>query len=95
MTEIIPKNCQIPVQKAELKISNNYDIFPECISSKDRGITIQTHKGLDDHQVNSQVANQCIGLPAEAVGSTYPCNGSSMLKVTAVPLLTNHQSQFL
>ena len=37
ITEMIPKNYRIPVQKAELKISNNYDIFPESISSKGRG----------------------------------------------------------
>ena len=42
ITDIIPKNYWIPVQKAELKVSNNYNIFPECISSKGRGITNQT-----------------------------------------------------
>ena len=41
ITEVISKNYRIPVQKAELKISNNYDIFPESISCKGRGITIQ------------------------------------------------------
>ena len=44
ITEIIPKNYRIPVQKAELKISNNYDIFPESIPSKGRGITVQVKK---------------------------------------------------
>ena len=67
VTEIIQKNYQIPVQKAELIISNNYDVFPECISSKGRGIKIQTHKDLNAHQVSGQVANQWNGLPAEVV----------------------------
>ena len=51
ITEIIPKNYRIPVQKAELKISNNYDIFPESISSKGRGITVQVHKNLKAQEV--------------------------------------------
>ena len=51
VTEIIPKNYQISLQKAELKISNNYDIFPECVLSKGRGIKIQTHKDLNDHDI--------------------------------------------
>ena len=72
---------------------------------KGKSITIQTHKDLDAHQVNSQVANLWSGLPAEVVealavferisDTTLTMNGSSTLKVTAVPWLTNHQSQLL
>ena len=52
ITEIIPKNYRIPVQKAELKkISSNYDIFPESISSKGRDITVQVHKNLKAQEV--------------------------------------------
>ena len=51
ITEIIPKNYRIPVQKAELKISNNYDIFPKSIPSKGRGITVQVHKNLKAQEV--------------------------------------------
>ena len=51
ITEIIPKNYRIPVQKAEIKISNNYDIFPESIPSKGRGITVQVHKNLKAQEV--------------------------------------------
>ena len=54
VTEIIPTNYRIPVQKAELKIFDNYDIFPECISTKGRGITIQTHKDLGAQEVSMQ-----------------------------------------
>ena len=50
-TEIIPKNYRIPVQKAELKISNNCDIFPESIPSKGRGTTVQVHKNLKAQEV--------------------------------------------
>ena len=53
--EIIPKNYRIPVQKAELKISNNYDIFPESISSKGRGITVQVHKNLKAQESSSKI----------------------------------------
>ena len=51
ITEIIPKNYRRPVQKAELKISNNYDIFPEGIPSKGRGVTVQVHKNLKAQEV--------------------------------------------
>ena len=67
ITEIIPKHCWIFVQKAELKISNNYDIFPECISSKGTGITIQTYKDLGAQEVSSWVSNLRNVLPAEVV----------------------------
>ena len=40
------------VQKAELKISNNYDIFPENISCKGRDITIQVHKDLKAQEIS-------------------------------------------
>ena len=33
ITEVIPKNYRFPVQKAEIKISEDYDIFPECITN--------------------------------------------------------------
>ena len=36
ITEVIPKNYQYPVQKAEIKISEDYNIFPECISNMGR-----------------------------------------------------------
>ena len=67
VTEITPKHYWISVQKAELKISNNYDIFPECISSKGRGITIQTYKDMDAQEVTSWVSNLRNVLPAEVV----------------------------
>ena len=51
ITEVIPKNYRIPVQKAELKISN-YDILPENISCKGRGITIQIHKDLKAQEIS-------------------------------------------
>ena len=69
VAEIIPKNYQIPVQKAELIISNNSDIFPECISRKGRGIKIQILRNLNAHQVGGQVANQWNRLPAGVVGA--------------------------
>ena len=34
VTEVIPKNYRIPVQEAEIKISDDYDVFPDCISTK-------------------------------------------------------------
>ena len=54
------------MQNAKLEISNNYDI-PECISSKDRGIAIETHKDLDVKEISSQVASYWNGLPTEVV----------------------------
>ena len=54
VTQIITKNHWIPVQKAALKISNSYNIFSECISTKGRGITIQTHKNLDTQEAPTE-----------------------------------------
>ena len=54
ITEVIPKNYRYPVQKAETKISEDYNIFPECISNMGRGITIQIHKGIEAQEVNIQ-----------------------------------------
>ena len=45
--EVIPTNYRIPVQKAEIKISDDYDVFPDCISTKGRGIMIQIHRSLN------------------------------------------------
>ena len=47
-----PKNYRIPVQKAEIKVSDDYEVFPEKISNKGRGITIQTHKSHEAQEVN-------------------------------------------
>ena len=44
VTEVNPKNYRIPVQKAEIKVSDDHNVFPDSISSKGRGITIQVHK---------------------------------------------------
>ena len=52
ITEVTSKNYRIPVQKAELEISKNYDIFPENISCKGRGITIQVHKELKPQEIS-------------------------------------------
>ena len=46
ITEVTPKKYRFPVQKAEVKVSDEYEVFPECISSKRRGITIQVHNSL-------------------------------------------------
>ena len=54
ITEVIPKNYRYPVQKAEIKISEDYNIFPECISNMGRGITIQLHKSIEAQEVNIQ-----------------------------------------
>ena len=54
ITEVIPKNYRYPVQKAERKISEDYNIFPECISNMGRGITIQLHKSIEAQEVNIQ-----------------------------------------
>ena len=51
VTEVIPKNYRIPVQKAEIKISDDYDVFPDCISTKGRGVMIQIHKSLKAQEV--------------------------------------------
>ena len=52
VTEVIPKDYRTLVQKAEIKVSDDYDVFPENISNKGRGITIQTHKSLEAQEVN-------------------------------------------
>ena len=44
VTEVIPKNYRIPVQKAEIKESDNNNVFSGSISSKGRGIKIQLPK---------------------------------------------------
>ena len=45
------KKFRFPVQKAEVKVSNEYEVFPECISNKGRGITIQVHTSLNAQEV--------------------------------------------
>ena len=52
VTEVIPKNYRIPGQKADIKVSDDYDVFPDSILSKGRGITIQVHKTLKAQEVN-------------------------------------------
>ena len=51
ITEVIPKKFRFPVQKAEVKVSNEYEVFLECISNKGRGITIQVHTSLNAQEV--------------------------------------------
>ena len=40
------------MQKTEIKVSDDYDEFPDSISSKGRGMTIQVHKTLKAQEVN-------------------------------------------
>ena len=54
ITEVTPKNYRFPVQKVEIKISEDYDIFPECISNSGKGITIQVHKRIEAQEVDMQ-----------------------------------------
>ena len=48
----MPKNYRFPVQKAEIMISDDYDVFPNDISNKGRGITVQIVKSLKAQQVS-------------------------------------------
>ena len=52
VTEVIPQNYRILMQTAEIKISDDYNVYPDSISSKGRGITIQVHKTLNTQEVN-------------------------------------------
>ena len=44
VTEVIPKNYRIPVQKAEIKISDEYDVFPR----------LYLYKGKRSYDTNTQ-----------------------------------------
>ena len=52
VTEVIPQNYRFQVKKAEIMISDDYDVFPDDISNKGRGITIQIVKSLKAQQVS-------------------------------------------
>ena len=52
VTEETPENYRFPVQKVEIMISDDYDVFPDDISNKGRGITIQIVKSLKAQQVS-------------------------------------------
>ena len=45
------KKYRFPVQKAEVKFSDEFEVFPECICSKGRRITIQVHSSLWDQEI--------------------------------------------
>ena len=76
ITEVIPKNYQYPVQKAERKISEDYNIFPECISNMGRGITIQVHKSIEAQEVNIQTTiEESIWCKGKLEGNDRPLIG--------------------
>ena len=43
-TKEVAKNYRIQVQKAAIIVSDNYDIFPDCISNEGRRVIIQIPK---------------------------------------------------
>ena len=51
VTEVISKNYRISVQKAQITVSDDYDVFPDNTSCIGRGVTIQIHKSLKVQEV--------------------------------------------
>ena len=55
ITEVMPKKYRFPVQKAEVKLSDEYEVFPECISSKRRRIIIQVRSSLRAQEIKLKI----------------------------------------